>query len=375
MKPDFDTLVCPSPGGCAGGAVADIPSQLASAMELRLMDRMPLMVFLLGPEREIAYGNELFLNSLRPEVRNGILGLRLGEALGCVHVLRYKKRCGTTPACRNCGAAKAILKSLRGIEHCEECHLTVRKEDGVHALDLQILARPCEIAQQVFSLCSALDISHERTLASQHRAFLHSMINAAGGMDMLLTLTGDGSDEDMEDRLSLLHNSARTMLAAVLYQYDVMAAESGRLEAFSTDCRILDVVEHAAELGRMLPAARDRRIDVQGEDGPLRTDVRLLRHVLGSLFANALEAVAVGGVVRVAWFWEGPDWVLNVDNSGEISSDVADALFVGPVSTKGRDRGIGLLMAGIFVRTYLGGRLELVPQDGPTVRFQLRLPK
>lgn len=232
MKPDFDTLVCPSPGGCAGGAVAGMPSQLASAMELRLMDRMPLMVFLLGPEREIAYGNELFLNSLRPEVRNGILGLRLGEALGCVHVLRYKKRCGTTPACRNCGAAKAILKSLRGIEHCEECHLTVRKEDGVHALDLQILARPCEIAQQGFSLCSALDISHERTLASQHRAFLHSMINAAGGMDMLLTLTGDGSDEDMEDRLSLLHNSARTMLAAVLYQYDVMAAESGRLEAF-----------------------------------------------------------------------------------------------------------------------------------------------
>lgn len=362
-----------SPGRLTLECLQGQPERLARLGELRFMDRLPLMVFLANPCRQIVYCNPSFAKVLSPVVRDSFLGLRPGEALGCVYAHRMEAGCGCSEYCRHCGAAKAILKSLQGTTDCRECHILARNGQGVHALDMQILSRPLEFEGQVMSLNVALDISHERRLHGLERTFLHSMVNAAGGLETMFSLLDADQGEELLLHAPTLRKSALAMLNEIQYQYDLMAAEAGSLIVRKASCDVRTLVEGLVRQMDDLPLARNRDMAFQGPACQVRTDARILRHVLANLVRNALEAMDDGWRLRIVWAPVPDGLRIDVENAGDVPEEISAQFFKRYISTRGEDRGLGLYVAKMFTENHLGGRLTYAPLDGVT-RFSVFLP-
>lgn len=373
INASLPTLFAPA-GRLPAASLQDQPGRLARLPELQFMARMPLMVFLANRHRQIVWCNPSFSASLAPRVRDRLVGLRPGEALGCVYAHRMKAGCGCSEYCRHCGAALAILKSLQGEEDCRECHILASDGKGLHAVDMQILSRPLDFEGQAMSLNVALDVSHERRMLGLNRTFLHSMVNAAGGMDTMFALLDAEQGEELLQHVPLLRRSTLSMLREIQYQYDFVAAENGHLVVQKASYDMRALVEGTVRHVRELAVARSRDISVDGPDCVLFTDARLLRHVLVNIIVNALEASADGGLVRIRWAATEVGVLIEVENEGEVPEEIWTQFFKRYVSTKGEDRGLGLYAAKIFAENHLGGRLTYAPLPGSTL-FRVEIPR
>src|SRR3954468_23170652 len=74
---------------------------LADPLVDRLLESIPEPTVVLNSRRQIIRANQQILAMLRT-TRDGMLGLRLGEIIGCPHSLEKPAGCGTTPSCRYC---------------------------------------------------------------------------------------------------------------------------------------------------------------------------------------------------------------------------------------------------------------------------------
>jgi hypothetical protein len=354
-------------------SLAGFPESLSRLDSLKLLENMPVMVFGANPWRQIVYCNPFFAGVLPSGTKERVVGLRPGEALGCVNASVMEAGCGCSEYCRHCGAANAILKSLRGETDCRECHILARNGQGVHALDIQILARPLEFQGQAYSLNVALDVSHERRLFGLKRTFLHSMINAAGGLDTMFALLDTQQGDELLQHIPILRKNALSMLQEVLYQYDIMASEAGMLVVQKSLCDLPSYMSVLARQLQSLPEARGRDILAHGPASRVWTDSRLLRHVLRNLVMNALEASPVGSRIRIRWEAVADGVLIDVENPGSAPGEIATNFFKRYVSTKGEDRGLGLYASKIFTENHLGGSLSYIPRERTTV-FRLFLP-
>src|SRR5512137_2449332 len=85
-----------------------------SPLTSELFNALLNYVLILNPQRQIVFASRNW-QELAPGKRvEDLLGLRPGEALGCIHADERDAGCGTTGFCQECGAVKAILASLAG---------------------------------------------------------------------------------------------------------------------------------------------------------------------------------------------------------------------------------------------------------------------
>src|SRR5512133_948483 len=76
-----------------------------------LLDSFPEPAAIINSDRQIICSNDKLAQWVgRPG--SSLVGLRIGEAIGCEHGSACPNGCGTTPACANCGAAKGIAQAL-----------------------------------------------------------------------------------------------------------------------------------------------------------------------------------------------------------------------------------------------------------------------
>jgi sensor histidine kinase regulating citrate/malate metabolism len=111
-------------------------------------------------------------------------------------------------------------------------------------------------------------------------------------------------------------------------------------------------------------------------DGPLITDRRLLKRVLGNMLKNALEATPPHGTVKMSCEDDGDVVSFLVSNPAVIPNDVQLQVFQRSFSTKGEaGRGIGTYSMKLFGERYLGGEVDFVSREAEGTTFRLRLPK
>ena len=350
--------------------VLEIARRLRSELLSSWLDAIPTCIVVINAQRQIVYCNQAF-HSLAESCDVGeILGLRPGEALNCIYSRIMKAGCGCSKFCTQCGAAIAILNSLRGDNDCQECHMLCKDSSGKRALDLQVFTKPITFEDQIFTLFTALDISHEKRLHYLQRTFHHNLINEAGGMVTIGSMlkTGDMGLQDSD----LIEECSQLILRDVIYHRDMTAAEDGRLTVSPGDVRIDTLLDTLCREMRNQPEARGVEMDVQCEFLEMITDQRLLLHVLRNMLLNALEASPKGERVVLACHQD-DGVVITITNKGEMPRDIQLQLFKRYVSTKGDTRGLGTYVIKLFTEEYLNGRVSFSSRDGET-RFTLKLP-
>ncbi len=337
---------------------------------------VPVPVIVLDEHRQIVFCNQAFRELARRSDPEDVIGLRPGEALGCVNADVMDAGCGTSIFCRHCGAAQAIVASLRGVPDTQECHLRRKPELGGGTLDIQVFARPVEYGDRSYILFTALDIAHEKRLRYMERTMFHGLINAAGGVDMIGRLVDMDPNIDTTEIRGMLDDCGRRLLSDVLYFRDMAAAENDRLMVAPRQGveagKVLDMVLALADVHHTAEGV-NLRVE-NGRFERLETDPRLLQHVLWNMLVNAMEASGRDGEVVLGCRGDTDAVTFWVRNSGEMPAETQEQIFKPYFSTKGEDRGLGCHVMRLFGERALGGELGFACAHGSTT-FSLRLPR
>jgi signal transduction histidine kinase len=356
---------------------AEMDACLQNPVTQAILDSLDGYLMVLNEQRQILVANETLTEALAAEGHHDLLGQRWGECMGCVHVPEGPDGCGTSEACSCCGAAISILSAQQEGQKAEsECRMALRHNGLWEGREFQVhahqLALPCgQLVVLVFH-----DISGQKRREALEATFLHDLANtiqALSAWSSLLSQAGDSLDTarrivDISGRLSdVVHN-----------QRQLLQAEQGSLVLEAVD---LDVPAFLASLAMTLrahPAWKRQAIEIDAtptDDRPVRTDGTLLFRILLNMGINALEATAHGGMVRLAFQWDGGGPVFSVLNAGEIPKTAALQIFHRSFSTKAKSgRGLDTYAMKILGENHLHGKVGFRTSVESGTTFFIQLP-
>jgi hypothetical protein len=341
-----------------------------------LLESFPEPASILNEQRQIVCANRKLAQLVgRPEP--SLVGMRMGEAMGCVHGREQPAGCGTTPACAVCGAAAAIAATqTRGEETSEECRLTTKGASGHEALDLRVWTTPFPFEGEQFAVFAVRDTSDEQRRRVLERMFYHDVLNAAGGLRDVLRLWPEMDGPAAMALSTRIAPLAAQVVEEIESQRDLAAAERGELSVSFEAVDIADLLDQIGTLYRHHSAAdgKDLVVVSAGETPRVETDAVALRRVLGNLVKNALEASSAGERVTIR-FTPAPRPRFSVHNESVMPEAVRLQVFQRSFSTKGgHGRGVGTYSARLLAERYLGGRLSFSSVEGQGTTFVLDLP-
>jgi signal transduction histidine kinase len=343
---------------------------------MEMLEAFPIPAAVINRERQIVLHNKRFADAVPRGAEDRLLGLRLGESVGCESSADAPSGCGTGKACRLCGAVVAMLHAQGGTPSLQECRINAQDGDETIALDFRVMAAPMTVRGHEVTIVSVADISDEKRRSVLERMFFHDVLNTAGGVksiaDLFRLVEADTHDELIDDLGSL----SEQLVEEIRMQRDLLAAERGDLVVALQPVLPGDIVRHVVALYRYNRVAQGRTIVERIADGlsPWNSEPVLLARVLGNLVKNALEASAEGEAVTVSCEQEGDVLCFAVHNSAVIPEHFALQLFKRSFSTKGRGRGIGTYSARLLTEKYLGGSISMQSSAESGTVFQLRFP-
>jgi signal transduction histidine kinase len=340
-------------------------------------DALPTMILALNLQRQMIFANLAAVAFFGHDDVCEVLGLRPGEAMGCVNAQDAPAGCGTSRHCRRCGMIQAILAAVDGAVGEHDCSLLRRDNSVLEGMDLHAHASPLTIEGQKFVIFAITDISNETRRRSMERIFFHDVLNLAGGINGLVEVLSETRAEDMDNELSVLHSATRTLVDEILAQRELVAAESNDLTPNYALISPRAILEQLQGLYSRTPVAQGQVIALECNCGQLRieTDERLTQRVVGNMLKNALEAGRPGDTVVLACSEDGDHIRLTVNNQAEMPEDVQENIFRRRFSTKGPSRGMGTYSMLLLSERYLGGEVSFISSGDGGTTFTLRLPK
>jgi hypothetical protein len=140
--------------------------------QARRLERTPLTrsllnaslnyLFLLNEQRQIVMASENVAELVPGKTVDDIVGLRPGEALGCIHASEHAGGCGTSQFCPKCGVVRVILSGLAGRREMQEYRLTRVVGGRENYLELRVLSTPLRQDRERYTLLAVEKISRRR---------------------------------------------------------------------------------------------------------------------------------------------------------------------------------------------------------------------
>ena len=364
------------PAERAGRAeVAEAAERVRKTETVRqVLDGLPGPAVVINRFRQILAANRRLLDDLGLDSVEAVLGQRPGEALGCRGAVDAPGGCGTGRQCAYCGCVNAIRRSLQ-TETTETAECRIARSDG-SALDLEVSATPTLLDDLPVVFVAMRDISAEKRREVLERTFFHDLLNTAGGLRGLLSMSETA--ESSEDRARLrgsLVALADDLVTEIRNHRQLCEAEEGNLELFPSRSPVARVLEDVGLLYLSHESAPGRTLALRGApDLVVETDPIILKRVLGNMVKNALEAAPAHGTVT---FWaeaEEDGVAFHVRNPGVMPDEVQQQVFQRSFSTKGAGRGLGTYGMKLLGERYLHGRVSFVSEPGTGTTFTFRLP-
>ena len=341
-----------------------------------VLNAMPIIAMVLNRQRQVVHGNRKFADVLGIADIREALGKRPGEAFRCVHADEHPGGCGTSEFCAHCGAVRSILLGLAGTDNVQECAINRDTGSGIEALDLRVSSASVHLDAEPYLIFSINDVSHEKRRRTLERLFFHDMLNTVGGVQGLLEFLAEEVPEELQSDARLIHRAVSQLTDEIIYQKQLLAAETNELETNCTPLRSDDILDVVAATFQGGEQARDRRIVVENacSEVVFHSDPVLLRRVVGNMVKNALEATPAGGEIRLGSRALADAVEFSVQNAGVIPRSVQMRIFSRSFSTKGVGRGLGTYSIKLLTERYLGGRADFVSNREDGTIFRVRLP-
>ncbi len=338
------------------------------------LDAVPDVYLILNEERQIVFANERMCELISDHDWQHICGLRPGEVLNCVHAAETDGGCGTTEFCRTCGAAQAILSSLRGTATEKECRII--QKDG-NALDLRVWTTPTDIGGSRFTIFSVQDIADGKRRQVLERLFFHDILNTAGVLRGVSELLEGATVDEMEGLHEMVSVLSERLIDEIQAQKDLIAAENGDLTPLRN---IIDAHKFLQELVKSYTihsAAEGKIIKLASELPPalIVSDRRLLGRVLGNMIKNGLEAISRGDIVTVGYALSDVSIEFWVHNATFMPRNVQLQVFQRSFSTKGAGRGLGTYSIKLLTERYLEGKVRFTTGKTEGTTFFAAYPR
>jgi len=303
------------------------------------------------------------------------VGKRPGEALGCEHSTEGPGGCGTSLACRHCGAVLAILAAQRsGGPDYEECWITTRRNHLRECVEFRAKATPITVAGFDLVVLALHDISDQKRRAALEQSFLHDARNLLGGILAWSEVLMHEASQEAITSIRALSMQLRDQLNG---HKILLQAERGDLVATRAPLDLPALARAMMEVFSGHPCGEGKNLVVQfpvEAVAPL-SDRSLVMRILTNMVTNALEATGAGGTVTVRYAVREGMPTFQVHNPGVIAAAVAERIFQRSFSTKTEPgHGLGTYSMRLLAEQYLGGRVTFTStaEDGTT--FVLTLP-
>lgn len=346
-----------------------------------LMQATKGLIAVVNEQRQLLALNDGLLQQLGLGDAQSLLGLRLGEAVGCVHAHEEAGGCGTSRYCSTCGAAIAQTVSLAEDQSVERiCAIDLKeKKGGADYLYLRVQAYPVRSGARRFLLLFLQDISEQQRAALLERTLAHDVNNLLSGVVGLGQLLADPDEPFAPKMANDLVLLTRRLAREIEVQQSIVKAKFDRVVA---ECAPVAVEWALNEVNRMCsyhPAAKERRLEIvppAADAGSIKTDATLLMRVLQNMVLNALEATRAGGGVRL-WANASNEAVeFCVWNEAVIPPEVARRIFQRNFTTKSElGHGYGTYSMKLLGERMLGGSVTFTSQPGEGTCFRCRLPR
>ncbi len=366
-----------APSGRATATQLDDMASLCldDALVHAVLEAVDSYAVILNEQRQILAANPVLLEALMQGEPARCRGLRIGETLECVHANEGPDGCGSSRACRRCGALLSILASQATGQASEgECLISLRRDGRWEAREFAVRSSSLVVAGHTLTLLTLRDISALKRRETLERIFIHDLMNSLQGLQGWAEILQAAGADAAAVAGHVLHMASH-LTAEVDAQRRLLQAECGELvpDLRSVACEaVLDELEVA--LGSDL-AGRLVRLPVPPEAGCLRTDPAILCRILSNMVMNALEALPSGGQAKI-WFERRggrPSYV--VENPGCMAPEVADGVFQRSFSTKADcGRGLGTYSMKLLGETVLGGTVGFTTNWTEGTRFFIELP-
>lgn len=335
------------------------------------------LIAVLNAERQILATNISLLHALGCAGAAEVLGLRMGEALQCVHAGETEGGCGTTEFCPTCGAAIAIVSALDTNSPVERtCALLTRRAGAETYLFFRVRAVPVAVGDTKLLLIFLHDITKQQQWAAIERLFFHDISNIITGLEGSCATLAASAPEDLSAIAKEVLRMSNRLAREISIQRALFAAGASTYEPVLQTVTIARMAEDVRTMFARHRAAHGKTLTVAHTPSGrmLDTDPTLVLRVLGNMILNALEATVPGGTVRLS-IEESPERVtFSVWNDATIPAAIRNRIFQRNFSTKDdMGRGLGTYSMKLFGEQILGGRVWFTSDASGTV-FRFSLP-
>ncbi|WP_432734921.1 sensor histidine kinase [Maridesulfovibrio sp. FT414] len=373
----------PLPTDFAQAERAETAEIIQAARELKgnpmtaLFNAIPVPLLVINSSRQIVFCNAVFQSTSVFKTSDEILGMRPGEALGCIHSHVHEGGCGTSKFCRDCGAASAIIKSLEGEHATEECRILRGKNLEEEALDLQVFTSPFKFNGFDFILFTVLDISHEKRQQSLERIFFHDVMNLVTGLkytaQMVCKTTTSGF---VEDKCRVMDKTITQIAEEIQTQKALSRAEDGQLAVHPQKTSTGAILTRMREIFSSHTLCQDKFISISEKSDivDFETDPVILNRILGNMIKNALEASEKNSGITIGAGAQDGEIQFWVHNDHIMTEKVKRQIFKRSFSTKGQGRGLGTYSMKLLTESYLNGTVSFKSSPVTGTVFTITLP-
>lgn len=337
-------------------------------------EALPGGIFVLNANREIVYLHPRSKSLVPHENINDCLGMRMGEALGCVNAHLGKEGCNTSRFCTYCGSAKALRNSDKHGEGHEECNLIRQIGENLESLCLEVLAVRVESHGECYCVFSVQDQTERKELLALERFFFHDVLNLAGGVRSMLEIMTPQLAHAGDAVAQTLKRATNRLVDEIVVQRKLSEGLRDELATTSEQVRSERMGEDLVWLYQgYWPNGPRIEMDAGFERVVLETDRALLERVLGNMIKNAAEASARDQVVTLGCTRNKDGVRLWVRNEDVLPKKVRNQIFHNSFSTKGKGRGLGTHSMKLLGERYLGGRVDFESAEGLGTIFFVEL--
>jgi len=211
----------------------------------------------------------------------------------------------------------------------------------------------------------------------------HDLRGPLGALTMALeVLRGDRESEDPRERRAFeIADRQILRLERMIGDFlDTAKIDAGSLELRWQIEDVGRIVRDVVEPMRASATGHDIVCVVPAEAVPVRCDPVRLEQVISNLVSNAIKYSPTGGTVRIALALVGPDFRIEVTDSGIGIAETDQARLFEPFQRVGETKraiagvGLGLFVVKRIVEAH-GGRIELASTPGKGSTFTVHVPR